>query len=122
VINGYIFFILLLTSTRKIDIILFLFIFQAKPLLGSKKYSELVDPIISKAYEEDQLHWLVQVVSKCLKKKPKERLSMNMVSTIYCNIYIIQKVQTAERRDRIVSNTYLCICEISGCFGITRHS
>ncbi|PNY09625.1 putative serine-threonine protein plant-type, partial [Trifolium pratense] len=51
----------------------------AKPLLEGKKYSELVDPIISRAYEEDQLHWLVQVVSKCLKKKPKERYSMNMV-------------------------------------------
>ncbi|XP_058788344.1 uncharacterized protein LOC131662540 [Vicia villosa] len=51
----------------------------AKPLLGGKKYSELVDPIISNTYEEDQLRWLVKVTAQCLKKKPKERLSMNMV-------------------------------------------
>ncbi|XP_050877326.1 uncharacterized protein LOC127081084 [Lathyrus oleraceus] len=51
----------------------------AKPLLGGKKYSELVDPIISNTYEEEQLRWLVKVTAQCLKKKPKERLSMNMV-------------------------------------------
>lgn len=64
------------------DILFFLYAFQAKPLLGGKKYSELVDPIISNTYEEEQLRWLVKVTAQCLKKKPKERLSMNMVSPI----------------------------------------
>ncbi|XP_073224336.1 uncharacterized protein [Cicer arietinum] len=50
----------------------------AKPLLRGKKYSELVDPIISNTYEEEQLRWLVKVAAQCLKKKPKERFSMNM--------------------------------------------
>ncbi|KAG4917860.1 hypothetical protein JHK85_056141 [Glycine max] len=51
----------------------------AKPLLKRKKYSELVDPIIRNSYEEEHLRWLVQVTTQCLKKNPKERLSMNMV-------------------------------------------
>ncbi|XP_054792601.1 uncharacterized protein LOC129298241 [Prosopis cineraria] len=51
----------------------------AKPLLGTKKYPQLVDPAIGTSYEEEQLHWLAQVTEKCLKKNPKERLSMNMV-------------------------------------------
>lgn len=55
--------------------------FQAKPLLKRKKYSELVDPIIRNSYEEEHLRWLVQVTTQCLKKNPKERLSMNMVSS-----------------------------------------
>ncbi|RHN66650.1 putative protein kinase RLK-Pelle-PERK-2 family [Medicago truncatula] len=69
----------------------------AKPLLGGKKYSELVDPIISKTYEEDQLRWLVKVIAQCLKKKPKERFSMNMVSPIYYDMSNKKfKLQTEE--------------------------
>ncbi|RHN66649.1 putative protein kinase RLK-Pelle-PERK-2 family [Medicago truncatula] len=52
----------------------------ARPLLGGKKYALLVDPKISNSYEEEQLQWLVQVTDKCLKKNPKERYTMNMVS------------------------------------------
>ncbi|KAK7316596.1 hypothetical protein RJT34_00180 [Clitoria ternatea] len=51
----------------------------AKPLLKGKKYPELVDPIIRNSYEEDHLRWLVKVIAQCLKKNPKERMSMNMV-------------------------------------------
>ncbi|KAK7306806.1 hypothetical protein VNO77_44765 [Canavalia gladiata] len=51
----------------------------AKPLLKGKNYSELMDPTIRNSYEEDHLRWLVQVTAQCLKKNPKERLSMNMV-------------------------------------------
>ncbi|GAU21054.1 hypothetical protein TSUD_132660 [Trifolium subterraneum] len=51
----------------------------AKPLLGGKKYAQLVDSKISNSYEQEKLQWLVQVTEKCLKKNPKERYSMNMV-------------------------------------------
>ncbi|KAK7259935.1 hypothetical protein RIF29_25562 [Crotalaria pallida] len=51
----------------------------AKPLLGGKKYAQLLDPIMSNSCEEDQLHWLAKVIEQCLKKNPKERSSMNMV-------------------------------------------
>ncbi|XP_028791847.1 proline-rich receptor-like protein kinase PERK8, partial [Neltuma alba] len=53
--------------------------FQAKPLLGGKKYAQLVDTKISSSYKEDQLKWLVQVTEQCLRKNPKERSSMNVV-------------------------------------------
>ncbi|RDX86985.1 Proline-rich receptor-like protein kinase PERK3, partial [Mucuna pruriens] len=51
----------------------------AKPLLKGKKYAQLVDPIIRNSYEEDPLRWLLQVTTQCLKKNPKERLSMKVV-------------------------------------------
>ncbi|KAL1358066.1 hypothetical protein AAHE18_04G008000 [Arachis hypogaea] len=51
----------------------------AKPLLKGKQYTQLVDPTLSKSYEEEKLQWLVQVTDQCLKKSPKDRMSMNMV-------------------------------------------
>lgn len=55
-------------------------IVQARPLLGGRKYLQLVDPKISSSYDEQELTSLVQVTEKCLKKNPKERFTMNMVS------------------------------------------
>ncbi|KAG4394477.1 hypothetical protein AAZX31_20G041600 [Glycine max] len=51
----------------------------ARPLLGGKKYPKLVDLKISNSYEEEKLLWLVQVTEQCLRKNPKERITMNMV-------------------------------------------
>ncbi|ESW18182.1 hypothetical protein PHAVU_006G019900 [Phaseolus vulgaris] len=51
----------------------------AKPLLKKKNYSELVDAIIRNSYEEDHLRWMVKVITECLEKNPKKRLSMNVV-------------------------------------------
>ncbi|KAL2322293.1 hypothetical protein Fmac_026672 [Flemingia macrophylla] len=51
----------------------------ARPLLKGKMYAQLVDPIIRNSYEEDHFSWLAQVTTQCLKKNPKERLSMKVV-------------------------------------------
>ncbi|MED6125458.1 hypothetical protein PIB30_068740 [Stylosanthes scabra] len=52
----------------------------ARPLLGGRKYPQLVDPNIINFYDEEELKWLVQVTEQCLRKNPKDRSSMNMVS------------------------------------------
>ncbi|KAL5077817.1 hypothetical protein RYX36_016801 [Vicia faba] len=77
----------------------------AKPLLGGKKYSELVDPIISNTYEEDQLRWLVKVTAQCLKKKPKERLSMNMVVSALQGIADSEQCNITEELTLVTSDS-----------------
>lgn len=76
---------------------LYSFPLQARPLLKGKKYAQLVDPRISNSYEEEQLQWLVQVTEQCLRKNPKERFTMNMVS-LGAVEYVNQKVHKTERR------------------------
>ncbi|KAI4308252.1 hypothetical protein L6164_031346 [Bauhinia variegata] len=51
----------------------------AKQYFGGKKFPPLVDPKISNSYIEEELLSLVRVTEQCLKKNPKNRLSMNMV-------------------------------------------
>ncbi|TKY46606.1 Proline-rich receptor protein kinase PERK3 [Spatholobus suberectus] len=51
----------------------------ARPLIGERKYRELVDPKVSSSYDEQELVSLVHVTKNCLKKNSKERFTMNMV-------------------------------------------
>ncbi|XP_029128199.1 uncharacterized protein LOC114916182 [Cajanus cajan] len=84
----------------------------ARPLLKGKKYSQLVDPIIRNSYEEDHFRWLVQVTTQCLKKNPKERLSMSVVVSSLQGIaeselcHMTEDITPAISDSRIVPDIY----------------
>nr|KYP61985.1 putative serine/threonine-protein kinase RLCKVII [Cajanus cajan] len=78
----------------------------ARPLLGGKKYPQLVDPKIINSYEEEKLLWLVQVTEQCLRKNPKERFTMNMVSQGTWNMSI-RKCIKQKKENVLVHTVYL---------------
>ena len=55
-----------------------------------------MDLKISNSYEEEKLLWLVQVTEQCLRKNPKERITMNMVSL--SDVEYDQKVHKTEKK------------------------
>lgn len=52
---------------------------QAKPLLETRNYPDLVDKRILESYDVHQLFWMVLVAEKCLKKDPGYRSTMEQV-------------------------------------------
>ncbi|KAK7401034.1 hypothetical protein VNO78_12345 [Psophocarpus tetragonolobus] len=77
----------------------------ARPLLGGKKYAQLVDLKICNSYEEEKLQWLVQVTEQCLRKNPKERFTMNMVVSALQGI--VESDEHCETEDSSPENSYL---------------
>jgi len=66
----------------------------------------LLDAKISNSYEEEKLVWLVQVIEQCLRKNPKDRFSMNMVSLTDVE-YVNVKVRKQKEKNH--SNSWYSI-------------
>ncbi|CAJ1965442.1 unnamed protein product, partial [Sphenostylis stenocarpa] len=77
----------------------------ARPLLKGKKYPQLLDVKINNSYEEEKLVWLVQVTEQCLRKNPKERLTMNMVVSSLQGIE--ESAECCVTEDSSPENSYL---------------
>ncbi|KAF7833626.1 Proline-rich receptor-like protein kinase PERK2 [Senna tora] len=92
----------------------------AKPLLGGKKYSQLVDPNVRNSYEEEQLRWLAEVIEHCLRKNPKDRLSMNMAVSLLQDITDTEEGAVIEDLSPAVSNSTCSVSDTTCSQGQTK--
>ncbi|RRT69520.1 hypothetical protein GW17_00013568 [Ensete ventricosum] len=62
----------------------------ARPLLGERKYPELIDERILDCHDLHQLFWMITVAEQCLRKDPDKRPTMEKVikRSLYIDIHI----------------------------------
>ena len=56
--------------------------FQATPILNSGKVSPLLDPSLGDDYDQDQMERLVLAATLCIRRAPKARPQMSLVSNL----------------------------------------
>lgn len=65
-----------------------LYFLQAKPLLETKNYPDLIDKRILDSHDVHQLFWMVLVAEKCLKKDPDNRWTMEQVCQLTGDLHM----------------------------------
>ncbi|KAK4747343.1 hypothetical protein SAY87_026380 [Trapa incisa] len=58
----------------------------AMPMLNSGKLSELLDPSLSKEYDHNQMEMMVLAATLCIRRAPRARPPMSLVSPNFCKI------------------------------------
>jgi hypothetical protein len=64
-------------------------LFQASPLLNSGKVSELLDPSLGDNYDHEEMERMVLAATLCIKRAPKARPQMSIVSAPLSSLFFI---------------------------------
>ncbi|KAF5779578.1 putative protein kinase RLK-Pelle-RLCK-VI family [Helianthus annuus] len=59
----------------------------AKPVLNSEKFSRLLDPILGVDYDVDQMECMALAVMLCIKRVPRARPQITIVSLLFCSMF-----------------------------------
>lgn len=55
---------------------------QARPLLEECAYEELVDPRLGNRYSKQEVYWMLNAASLCIRRDPHVRPRMSQVSLL----------------------------------------
>jgi len=64
-------------------------ILQASPLINSGKVSQLLDPSLGDNYDHDEMERMVLAATLCIKRAPKARPQMSIVSGPLSSLFFI---------------------------------
>ena len=68
---------------HKIDV----YFYQAKPILHGGKVSKLLDPCMGCNYSQDQIERMVLAATLCIRRAPRARPHMSLVSYLYSVLF-----------------------------------